>query len=379
MDFTYTISTFLSLRDISSLNRRVSIMKKNRIVSFALSAFLLLSLLLAACSKDKNTSVYAVVLSNDKKNIAYLDNQFNIIQRQSLGLYLEDIKKNGNYLYAIDSGLAETPAKRLYRINLTDLSVSQLELPHIPHQFSINNNLAYISSSDEKKGSGFYLMLVDLNAFKLIDSAFTKGAVTSFAKMDKDMYVAINSGGASNYGSYSKIEKIETINNKVVFKNILNAKEELPPTDMYINNGTIYGVYSGFAYGPKPGWLKEPDKYTNKIKEISLKNGEVNNVYSLSSNFPQMVAVKNNIGFINHYSNLDMQGEFVTVFDLSKNKVINKIKTPTPVSLDADDKSLLVTNLVQGTLTVFDSNTFKEVKKVEVGKWPYKVIILKNN
>lgn len=353
---------------------------KNKIVY---GFFLLFIMIIIGCSTQENNlkqeSPYAVILTSDtEKNIIIINNQFEMIERLKLGIYIRDIDTYGKYLFALDTGDDKNPRRDLYRLDLLDFSFVKMELPHIPHQLFVSHNIAYVSSSSPAQ-QGFYLMAIDTTNLKLIDVTVIPGMSTSFVADKDKVYVAINSGGAHNFGKYAKILDLKVNeNNSIEYDNIMQTEEELPPSAMKIVDDKIVGIYPGFSRGPKPKWVISPEKYTNKMKMIDIKTGKVVDQVEFSTDFPQNISVKDDkITFINHYTDLDMSGDQITVYDLQTKQLIKRIETSTPSSLAVDKKYLLVTNKVTDKLTIFDVNSFKEIKQLKVGKWPLKVKLFK--
>lgn len=349
-----------------------------------LSLLTLLLLPLVACDLSKSTDIqktntklpYAVVLgAGQKDNIIAIDENLEVIRSYSLGTYITDIQISGTNLYAVDPGL-EISNKDFYQVDLTNDSKSKIQLPYRPHLFAIAQNKAFISSSEEKKGQGFYLMTVDLKSLKVLDTLMIPGAITNIVNEDNTIYVSFNTGGANNYGKNTNIIQIDPKTN--AFKKVLTQEQELSPASIVKVSDKLYGVYPGFARGPKPKWLQQPSEYTNKLKIIDLKSGKIEQQFDLPFDFPQSIAINSKVAFINHYTNLDMSGDTVTVFDLKTNKVSGKINTPTPSAIAADDKYLLVANHNEDELNIFDSNSLTKLKQIKVGKWPSKVILVRN-
>lgn len=54
------------------------------------------------------------------------------------------------------------------------------------------------------------------------------------------------------------------------------------------------------------------------------------------------------------------------------------MKSPTPFSMALDDRSLLVTNFAEGTLSVIDAVDLVQKKRVEIGEWPSKVLVVQD-
>lgn len=337
---------------------------------------------LVGCNDKNSGSIlpYAIVINSDsKENIVMIDQDLNIISKHSIGKYIEDIEISDKYLFVVDSGILENPRKDLYKIDLHDLSTTKMELPYSPHQMTISGDIAYISSFDEKKGNGFYLMAINVNKLDVIDTTFIPGMTASLVQSDNGtVYASINTGGPNNYGRFAQILEVKLDENKIITKNILNDQQELPPSYIISFNDLLYGVYPGFSYGPKPLWLNEPEKYTNKLKIIDIDTGKIKSEANLSTDFPQMMVKKGDLAFINHFTNLDMKGNTISIYDIKNNKEIDQINTETPSYLEVDENFLLVTNFTQNTLTVFDSNTLSKKKEIHVGKWPKKVLLVRN-
>lgn len=53
-----------------------------------------------------------------------------------------------------------------------------------------------------------------------------------------------------------------------------------------------------------------------------------------------------------------------------------KLQSPTPSSIALDGSNLLVSNMTQGTLSVFDTEELKQKQQVAVGEWPSKVLVV---
>jgi len=202
--------------------------------------------------------------------------------------------------------------------------------------------------------------------------------VAEFSLLNNSIFAGINTGGPNNYGPYAKILKIELDkHNKIKYKNILVNKEEIPPSGMILFNNLIYGVYPGYTGASKPRWLRSPEDYTKKLKLIDPITGKIIDSIELPYNHPQkIVQSKDNLGFINYFTNIDMSGEYITVVDLHNKKIINKIKTSTPSFMAIDKKHLYVTNYNEDSLSIYDLKNYDLVKQIKIGKWPKKILLI---
>ncbi|MHB1167289.1 MAG: YncE family protein [Carboxydocellales bacterium] len=94
---------------------------------------------------------------------------------------------------------------------------------------------------------------------------------------------------------------------------------------------------------------------------------------------PQSLVVDiNRKGYVNHFTNIDLTGDTVSVYDLSSQKLLTTIKTETPSFIATDNQRLYVTNYTTDSLSVFDLKTLKKDKVIPVGKWPKKVILIES-
>ena len=71
-----------------------------------------------------------------------------------------------------------------------------------------------------------------------------------------------------------------------------------------------------------------------------------------------------------------LAGNSLTILDLLSGEIKGTISTSTPSYLAVDERNLLITNIVNHTLTVFDSNTLAQKTRIPVGKWPKKVLLV---
>lgn len=324
-------------------------------------------------------STIVVNSENIKDNILFLDKNDKPTGSIRLGNYIDDIGLYKNYLLAIDSGWAEKPKKDLLRFNLKSWQSEILTLSISPHRLFIHEGVAFVSSHNEIRGKGFILVAIDINNFKIIGEKFIPGMVSAFAAKGNDIYISINSGGSKNYGKHSQIFRVNLSKDSFNMSNILKAKEELPPSYMYIDGNTIYGIYPGSKGKMKARWVEKPEDYSHKLKLINQTTGEITASISLQHLVPQSLVVdKNKKGYINHFTNIDLTGDTVSVYDLSSQKLLTTIKTETPSFIATDNQRLYVTNYTTDSLSVFDLKTLKKDKVIPVGKWPKKVILIES-
>ncbi|QQE73747.1 hypothetical protein KDJ56_17900 [Brevibacillus composti] len=81
------------------------------------------------------------------------------------------------------------------------------------------------------------------------------------------------------------------------------------------------------------------------------------------------MVVKGDLGSINHYTDLGKSGDTISVYDLKKWELVKKIKTPTPADIALDGNHLLVTNFVNGTLSIIDTTDLEQKDQIMVGEW----------
>ncbi|MFZ3170919.1 MAG: hypothetical protein WA118_02915 [Carboxydocellales bacterium] len=189
--------------------------------------------------------------------------------------------------------------------------------------------------------------------------------------------ISVMLGGSGCSGSESKqvIKVFSTIvvNSENIKDNILFLDKNDKPT------GTIYGIYPGSKGKMKPRWVEKPEDYSHKLKLINQTTGEITASISLQHLVPQSLVVdKNKKGYINHFTNIDLTGDTVSVYDLSSQKLLTTIKTETPSFIATDNQRLYVTNYTTDSLSVFDLKTLKKDKVIPVGKWPKKVILIES-
>ncbi|MGN7470008.1 YncE family protein [Brevibacillus sp. SAFN-007a] len=323
----------------------------------------------------KETPHVAVIKQTGKANVVILNKDYKVVGEKKIGEFLIDGQVDGQTLYAIDPGI-EPALKNLYAINVHDLSYQTLPLPYIPQKIFIHDRVAYIASSSVQP-SGFPLMLVDLESFSLIDTFTVPGAARPFLPEANGVTLYVNAGGPHNYGPYAK--KVRVGKGTAGKYEILETKDmsqELPPTDVISDPEKNIAVYAGFAKGPKPRWVKQPEAYTSKMKVLDKKNDSVLQEIDLDESFPQQIVRKGDLAFINHYTDLDMTGEMISVYDLQTMKLITKIRSETPSSIALDGSHLLVANVVPGTVSVIDTQELKQIQQVDVGEWPTKVLVI---
>ncbi|GED53203.1 YncE family protein [Brevibacillus borstelensis] len=345
--------------------------------------FLLVSILfIAGCQNtdemplQNKTPHLAVIKQAGKSNVVTLDKDYKVVKEKKIGKFLIDAQIDGQTLYLIDPGIEE-PRKDLYAVNLYDLSYETLTLPYIPQKLFIHDRIAYIASSVESRNVGFHFMLVDLDTFSLIETLTVPGAVRSMIPAENGITMYVNSGGAHNYGQYAKkvqIGKAETGKYQIITMN--DIPEELPPNGVVPFQDHYIAVYAGFAKGPKPKWVKRLESYTSKMKVLNPKTGSVLQEITLEETFPQSIVRKGDIAFVNHFTDLDMTGDTISVYDLKKMELKAKLQSPTPSSIALDGSNLLVSNMTQGTLSVFDTEELKQKQQVAVGEWPSKVLVV---
>ncbi|GED24232.1 hypothetical protein BAG01nite_03340 [Brevibacillus agri] len=344
--------------------------------------FLLVIILLStACQTvnevpvKKETPHLAVIKDRGKANVVILNKDYKVVGEKKIGEFLIDGQVDGQTLYAIDCGI-EPALKNLYAINVHDLSYQTLTLPYIPQKIFIHDRVAYIASSSVQQ-SGFPFMLVDLESFSLIDTFTVPGAVSSFIPEANGVTMHVNAGGPNKFGPYAK--KVRVGKGTAGKYEILETKDtpqELPPTNVISYPEKNIAVYAGFAKGPKPRWVKQPEAYTSKIKVLDKKNDSVLQEIDLEESFPQQIVQKDDLAFINHYTDLDMSGEMISVYDLKTMKLITKIRSETPSSIALAGSHLLVANFVPGTVSVIDTQERKQIQQVDVGEWPTKVLVV---
>lgn len=344
--------------------------------------FLLVILLLStACQTvnelplKKETPHLAVIKQTGKANIVILNKDYKVVEEKKIGHFLIDGQVDRQTLYAIDPGI-EQPLKNLYAVNVHDLSYQTLALPYIPHKIFIHDRVAYIASSSVSK-AGFPFMLVDLDSFSLIDTFTVPGAVRSFIPEENGITLYVNTGGSHNYGPYAKKIRVgKRTAGKYAILETIETPQELPPNDVIWYQKKNIAVYAGFAKGPKPRWIKQPEAYTSKMKVLDPKTGSSLQEIDLDESFPQQIVQKGDLAFINHYTELDMSGEMITVFDLKTMKQVDKIRSETPSFIALDGSHLVVANYVPGTVSVIDTQKRKQIQHVTVGERPSKVLVI---
>lgn len=344
--------------------------------------FLLVILLLStACqtvnefSLKKETPHLAVIKHTGKANIVILNKDYKVVGEKKIGEFLIDGQMDGQTLYAIDCGV-EPALKNLYAINVHDLSYQTLTLPYIPQKIFIHDRVAYIASSSVQQ-AGFPLMLVDLQSLSLIDTLTVPGAAGPFIPEANGVTMYVNAGGPNKFGPFAKKVRVgKGTAGKYEILETTDMPQELPPTNVISYPEKNIAVYAGFAKGPKPRWVKQPEAYTSKIKVLDKKNDSVLQEIDLDESFPQQIVQKDDLAFINHYTELDMSGEMITVFDLKTMKQVDKIRSETPSFIALDGSHLVVANYVPGTVSVIDTQKRKQIQHVTVGERPSKVLVI---
>lgn len=84
----------------------------------------------------------------------------------------------------------------MVKLNLKTKEKEILTLPKSPDLLAVQDNIAYISSTSEEIGKGFYFFIVDLDELKIIDTIFTQGMVTFNDVIDHKVIAGVNPGGA---------------------------------------------------------------------------------------------------------------------------------------------------------------------------------------
>lgn len=285
-------------------------------------------LLTTACSNKSSSEELPHILIIKQAgvdNIVTLDQNYRVLKKKKIGEFLIDAQIDSQTLYVIDPGIVN-PKKDLYAVNLLNFSYKKLSLPYIPQRIFIHNRVAYISSSVEAKNKGFYFMIVDLDSLSLIQTLNIPGAVRSFIPDKEGISLYVNTGGPDNYGGKAKIVRISRDQDRIYqVTRIVETPEELPPNDVDSFQGKFFGACAGFAKGPKPKWVKNPQSYTSKLKVLDIETGSVLQELTLDEAFPQNVVIKGDLGFVNHYTDLDMTGDTISVYDL-KNMRLEKIE-----------------------------------------------------
>lgn len=336
--------------------------------------------LIVSCDKsngENNTNVVKkslsppsfVALTNGDSKLVFLDNKLNIINEVNNNNKFNNftINESANILYALDDGTYMGTPPAIIIIDLLNLKIKKkITLPSIPSNFLIVGNTAYIASS-EMYNEGMPFFTVDLSNGKIKEKSFTKGMVNVVKQYNNEIYVGINSGGIDSFGEFSNIYKMQIIDTNINFIPVIKDNIELPPSDFVIENNKLYSIFSGFSYGPKPDWIKEPERYTNKFMVINMTNGKIEVETKLSKPFPQRIISVEDRFYINNYTDIDMRGEFMTVINKSDLKE-SFISINNPAYFDYNDelKGFLISDPKNGTLQFMKDG--KITKKIKVGE-----------
>lgn len=321
---------------------------------------------------DEN--VYLAVLSQ-KSTMTLIDSDFNKIDNIDIGTYINDMDSEGDYIYAVDSGF-ESSNSDLVKFNLKTKEKEILTLPKSPDLLAVQNNIAYISSTSEEIGKGFYFFIVDLDELKIIDTIFTQGMVTFNDVINHKVIVGVNTGGANNYGKEPHLLEISINGKNAVTNKIKILNQELAPSAITFYNNVFFGVYPGFSYGPRPNWVENHEEYTNKVKKINPSTGEIMDEFALEINFPQKVVENSGLLYINHFTYLDLKGNYISVFDPIENKVQKSIEVNSPSDIVADNSYLYVGSYEEGSVNIYSLKSLTNYKNISIGEGIRQITII---
>ncbi|KJE27847.1 hypothetical protein LG52_2257 [Geobacillus kaustophilus] len=345
-------------------------MKKIMIFIYCICLFLIVG-----CEKSKDTAAQNdtklkvnpafVALTHGDSKLIFLDKKMNIVKEIENKNKFQSFSIDGNRVYAIDDGTYMGTKPSMFIINLSSGHVEKkLKLPHIPSSYAVVNQKAYIASSEIfKEGMPFFV--VNLSNGKVEKLTFTSGMVNTIKHYKNEIFITINSGGKS--GEHSNVYRIQTNDASLSFHPVIKDNIELPPSDFVIEDNKMYCVFTGFSYGPRPEWVKNPERYTNKLMVVDLNNGKIISEKKLSKPFPQKIINVGNKLYINNYTDLDMQGGFLTILDKNDlSESFFSIKNPAYFDYNKRFEEFLVSNPQNGTLRLVKNG--KIIKKIKVGE-----------
>lgn len=342
------------------------------------SVLIICILLIVGCQKSteifadetRETGVkpsFAVLADGDSK-LVLLDQNIKVVKEIKNDNKFQNfsIDEKNKRIYALDDGTYMGTAPSILIINYLSGEVEKkIKLPNIPSSFLVIEDKAYIPSSEIFK-DGIPFFVVNLKNGEVEQSTVTKGMVSTIKQYNDQIYVTVNSGGADLFGEFSNIYNLQLNNNEIMFTPVIKDNIELPPSDFIMENGKIYCIFTGFSYGPKPEWVKDPERYTNKFMVIDMNSGKIQAEKTLSKPFPQKLISIENYFYVNNYTDLDMKGEFITT--INKNDLEESfipIKSPAYFEYNSKLKEFLVSNPENGTVHLLKDG--KIVKKVKVG------------
>lgn len=100
---------------------------------------------------------------------------------------------------------------------------------------------------------------------------------------------------------------------------------------------------------------------------VDLNNGKIISEKKLSKPFPQKIINVGNKLYINNYTDLDMQGGFLTILDKNDlSESFFSIKNPAYFDYNKRFEEFLVSNPQNGTLRLVKNG--KIIKKIKVGE-----------
>ena len=310
-----------------------------------------------------------VVLADGDSQLTLLDKKMNVVKKINNQNKFQNfaLGEDNDLIYALEDGTYMGTAPSMHIINIFNGNIEKkIELPNIPSTFLVFENKAYIASS-EIFSEGMPFFTINLSNGKIEETIFTKGMVSTIKQYNGEIYLTINSGGTDLFGEFSNIFRLQNKNNKFEINPLIEDKIELPPSDFVVENNKLFCVFTGFSYGPKPEWVQDPERYTNKFMIVDMNNGRIINEKNLAKPFPQKMISVGNYFYINNYTDLDMQGEFITVLnktDLQESFI--SIKNPAYFDYNSKLEGFLVSNPENGTLQFLKNR--KIVKKIKVGK-----------
>ncbi|AWO74798.1 hypothetical protein A5N86_08765 [Geobacillus thermoleovorans] len=305
-----------------------------------------------------------VALTDGDSKLIFLDKKLNIVKEIENKNKFQSFSIEGNRVYAIDDGTYTGTQPSMLIINLSSGHVEKkLKLPHVPSSYAVLNQKVYMASSEIfREGMPFFV--VNMSSGKVENLTFTTGMVSTMKHYKNEIFITINSGGKSS--EHSNVYRVQMHDASLSFHPVIKDNIELPPSDFVIEDNKMYCVFTGFSYGPRPGWVKNPERYTNKLMVVDLNNGKIISEKQLSKPFPQKIINIGNKLYINNYTDLDMQGEFFTIID--KNNLSESffaIENPAYFDYNKRFDEFIVSNPRNGTLRLVKNG--KVIKKMKVG------------
>ncbi|ANB58774.1 hypothetical protein GFC29_50 [Anoxybacillus sp. B7M1] len=336
---------------------------------FVIFAYFICCCFIFGCEKSKeiNHARYPtfVALADGDSKLIFLDKKMNIVKEINNKNKFQSFSIDGNRVYALEDGTYTGTKPSMLIMNLSNGYIERkIKLPHIPAAFVVVKQKAYIASSEIfREGMPFFI--VNLSNGKIEKLMFTKGMVNTIKHYKDEIFISINSGGSMS--QHSNVYRIQTNDASLSFHPVIQDHLELPPSDFVIEDNKMYCVFTGFSYGPRPEWVKDPEKYTNRFMVIDLNNGKIIYEKKLSKPFPQKIISVGNKFYINNYTDMDMKGKFLTIINKKDfGESFLPIKNPAYFDYNKQLKGFLVSNPQNGTLQFMKNG--KIVKKLKVGE-----------